>query len=218
MTKRYQLFIIGGILFLCFLIFSYLVHKNLFTSFDFDTTVRLQDKISRKYDAFFSLLSLLGSFEVMGILLFIFLIIRRKIWPGLVAFFLFGMFHFLELYGKTFVQQLPPPEFMLRTQKFANFPQFYIRSEYSYPSGHAARTTFLSTLLILLIWKAKWLTTPQKYVLTAIILLFDITMGISRVYLGEHWASDIVGGILVGTSFGLLGSFFYEKRKKHRSS
>ena len=43
----------GGASFILFVFFSYLVHKDVFTQFDFDTTVRLQDMISRRFDELF---------------------------------------------------------------------------------------------------------------------------------------------------------------------
>ena len=118
--KQFRLFIIGSLCFLLFVSFSYLVHKDFFSQFDFDTTVRLQDNIARRFDASFSFLSDIGAFEIMLGVLIIFLIFLRKI-RGIFTLGFFGLFHLIELYGKFFVDHLPPPEFMLRTERILNF-------------------------------------------------------------------------------------------------
>src|SRR5437773_5699493 len=110
MSNRNILLFSGIAIFIFFVFFSYLVHRNLFSAIDFDATVRLQDHISRKFDILFSYLSLIGRFEIIAGLLAVILIARRKI-SGFIIFFLFGVIHLFELYGKTFVNHKPPPHF-----------------------------------------------------------------------------------------------------------
>jgi len=208
MQQKLKYFIIGSLFFLGFLLFSFVVHKNLLTQFDFNSTVRLQDHISHKFDGIFSFFSDLGVFEIMLVVLILILVFLKKI-RGIFVLGFFGLFHLIELYGKFFVNHLPPPEFMLRTEKIINFPQFYVRTENSYPSGHAGRAAFVSVFVGLMVWRSKKITKTRKYLIVGFLTIYDITMFVSRVYLGEHWATDVIGGAILGASLGILSLAFF---------
>ncbi|HTH65839.1 MAG TPA: phosphatase PAP2 family protein [Gemmatimonadales bacterium] len=80
---------------------------------------------------------------------------------------------------------------------------------YSYPSGHAMASfiTFgaLAYLALRLPWP--WLS---KSAALAIALTMVVLVGVSRVYLGVHWASDIAGGWSAGTVWLVTAVVSYE--------
>lgn len=204
MKKTLSIFALGSVFFVFFVFFSYLVYKDLFIQFDFDTTVRLQDKIPRRFDELFSSLSLIGSFEVATIILLIVLVIRRKLRGIIVLLFFLGL-HFLEIFGKVFVDHPGPPFMFFRYNLDFFFPSAYVQPGSSYPSGHAARTAFLSIVLLFFFMRLRRVSKAHKIIIFTAVAAFDILMFVSRAYLGEHWTSDVVGGALLGVATALMG-------------
>ncbi len=79
---------------------------------------------------------------------------------------------------------------------------FDITHGYSFPSGHSQGIFSMGTLLIKEHGQYKWL----KYILITLMILVPI----SRVYLAQHYMSDILVGAAIGVIFSLLGLFLLE--------
>lgn len=192
--------------FVLFIVLTYLVKEEYFSQFDFNATVRLQNHIPKKVDAIFSSLSLVGSFEILAGILFLIFLFRKKL-ISLLIFIPFVVAHLVEIVGKVFLHHPGPPHQFFRYNVEFLFPSSYVQPGSSYPSGHALRIIFVSVIFFYLIIKSK-INKNLKVLINVFLFLFNVAMLVSRVSLGEHWTTDVVGGILLGLSSGIFALIF----------
>lgn len=67
---------------------------------------------------------------------------------------------------------------------------------FSFPSGHSAAATVGFGFMAYIAWTA--LPQPWNIVLCLAAIAFGLLVCVSRIYLGAHYPSDVVGGILLG--------------------
>ena len=78
---------------------------------------------------------------------------------------------------------------------------------FSFPSNHALNNFAAAVFLLRLFPKYKW-----------IFLIVAILVSISRIYLGVHYPSDVLGGAIIGAAFGYLFSIAALKIDKYLST
>ena len=186
-----------------FVLLSVLAGTGLLYGLDLFVVRAVQSLSSELLDLVAIFLSAVGSWELSGVLLFALLV--GLYWNGrrrlagllLIAFLITGL---LEYMLKQF---LPVPPILSDTIIEADFvPLATVDRSYPYPSGHALRSTILVGTIYLL---------SSNYSLRAGLALLLLGMLASRVYLGVHWASDVVGGALLGAA-AVLWAFGKESR------
>ena len=92
---------------------------------------------------------------------------------------------------------------------------------FSFPSGHALSTFIFSSIMMYLLWRSR-IPNTAKLLLSALVLVFLLTMGLSRIALRAHHPTDVIGAFCVGLfwvifSLWLLNKFYPEKRSRPRS-
>jgi undecaprenyl-diphosphatase len=80
----------------------------------------------------------------------------------------------------------------------------------SFPSGHAIMATSFFGLIIYILFQT-YEPSLVTYLLAAVIILFVLLIGFSRVYLRVHYASDVLAGVIIGSAWLLISLGVIEK-------
>jgi undecaprenyl-diphosphatase len=85
---------------------------------------------------------------------------------------------------------------------------------YAFPSGHATLAPLVFGLGAL-IWSARW-PRARRLALVGAAALVSLLIAFSRVYVGVHWPTDAIGGLLVGTGWAALWVWWWERSALRR--
>ncbi|HTE11003.1 MAG TPA: phosphatase PAP2 family protein [Chitinophagaceae bacterium] len=90
-------------------------------------------------------------------------------------------------------------------------------SGFSFPSGHALSSFIFCSILMYLVWKGN-LQPVTKYILIALLLLCALTIGLSRVVLNVHYATDVIGGFCLGIIWVIISFAILKKIRKNSAT
>jgi membrane protein DedA with SNARE-associated domain/membrane-associated phospholipid phosphatase len=167
------------------------VHHDPLTKFDLTVTTLLRAHATPLGDRIFSVVSALGSPVAMAIVGAggaLFLFVRRK-WVVLAAWVAaFGGAGVLTIVLKNLIRRPRPPAAV----------EYLYGTSFSFPSGHALGSLVGYGMLAYVIG-ATWVESRRARLRLVIgTALLVIAVGLSRLYLGVHYFSDVVAGYAVG--------------------
>ena len=82
-------------------------------------------------------------------------------------------------------------------------PSLIMERTYGFPSGHSMMSTIIYLSLASLIARLQVRWRDKMYIISAAVFL-SFTIGISRIYLGVHYPTDVFGGWLLGLAWAAL--------------
>ena len=208
-----RLLITAGAFLAAYVAIALLVDAGAFRWLDLRMTHYLQGRGSTGQDIALGIFSYLGSIEVtlvIAVLLGVGLFRGLRLLAVLpVAFILLGSA--LEILGKQLIVSPAPGA------AFQRFPELlpslgHQIGRWSFPSGHLVRATLTYGLVLYL--AERWeLFGRDSSRLSPVLVLVIFFVGYGVVYLGWHWLSDAIGGLLLGLAL-LFALIAYLERKR----
>ena len=129
-----------------------------------------------------------GAIFIIALAIVLFIVIKNKK-VGISIFTNLAIITILNQLLKRILQRPRPTEYRIIEE-----------TGYSFPSGHSMISMAFYGYLIYLIYKY----IENKYVKLILISLLSILIcmiGVSRIYLGVHYTSDVLGGFLISISY-----------------
>lgn len=141
--------------------------------------------------------SYLGKYPVFQILIaviLLFLVSKKMNRAAVILLLAMISEGFLSYYLKQFIHEARPQASLVQVFEKLN--------DFSFPSGHAFSFTVLFGFCAYL---------SHKFI-KFICLLMIVSVGVSRIYLGEHFVSDVLGGYLLGLILLYAAVKLYNKK------
>lgn len=176
------------------------VHEKEVFTFDAPILNMLHAMATPKLDVFFVLMTRVGySWGVvpMDVIVLIWLALRRRFRDSVFFGITVMGSAALNIAAKSYFARIRPDLWLSIAPE----------TTYSFPSGHAMGSATLAVAVILLCWP-----TRRRWPVTLISVVFVLLVGVSRVYLGVHYPSDILAGWTAAVAW-TLGMYLLVARK-----
>ncbi len=201
----FQGYLIGAIV--VFLLLAVLAHTVAYFTFDVAITREVQEFRAGWFDVLMRALSWIGfapQVNVISFLILLFLYASGLKWESVVAFASAVGISVLGLGIKLLVDRPRPSADLVNVISQLR--------DYSFPSGHVLYFTAFFGYLVFLVYtllKHSWWRTLLIIILGGMVAL----IGLSRIYEGQHWASDVLAAYLLGSVWLTLSVYVYRWNK-----
>ena len=197
--KKWALVIIS---LLMFGILAYLVRENKTGDFDHFIYSSVTFVKNDYFTGFYKFITMFASEIIVFFIALLFLLIFKNKRYGI--FVIFNAFNILilNILLKLIFMRDRPYDLMIITE-----------TGYSFPSGHAMCALGFYGFIIYLTWHFN-LEKKVKIIFTILLSILIVLLGVSRVYLGVHYASDVLAGYMVSAAYLIIYINFINKYLK----
>lgn len=186
-----------------FVILALLVSFNVTTSFDQFVLLEINRQATATLDQLFIAVTQLGGvifITLASLLLLMISLVRKKYDQSMLVVIGMGGMIILNLVLKALFERTRPDL----------WEWIVTETSYSFPSGHATASMALAFCFVVITWRTKWRVAAVSFA-----GLYVLCVGFSRMYLGVHFPTDILGGWLLGLAWlSLVSIVIYSFRRK----
>ncbi|SDN30869.1 undecaprenyl-diphosphatase [Fictibacillus solisalsi] len=213
MKKGYTSFLwflcIGLLAGTAFLVFSLFIYWSLLKEADHHLLLAVYSLRTPQWTAIFMFIQQLGSkYTLLPMMAAaaIYLLLFRRVYESIFLMSTVWGAYIINGLLKNLFHQLRP-----------SFGMLLMENSFGYPSRHTMLVIAFFGGISVLIWTNIKMSRSLLKGLTVLTSAIILLVGFSMVYLGAHFPSDIVGGLLAGTSWLFLCGAWYQKCREIRA-
>lgn len=188
---------------------TFFVHNHPVSSFDIHVTHEIQEFKTGDFTSLMKFISSFGnpiglSLSIIFVSLFFFVTNNRR-----ESCFIFTTLipDLLNMLVKIMISRPRPT--LENAQLLLNFNQS------SFPSGHVVHYVVFFGFLLVVMLINKQIPSFWRMTIGILSAILILAISVSRIYLGAHWVSDVIGGYLFGFAYlGIILKFYFNKRRK----
>ena len=201
--KKNIKWIILAILVIVFAFITYAVVTGKSADFDMNVYKAVTRVTNPALDKIFKVITFFGS--VIGIVVFVVAVLifmkdkKKALWiAGGTA-------------GATILNNIV--KFIVRRGRPAEplFRILVIEKSYSFPSGHTMGSVGFYGMIMFFILRSN-LEKSKKIIYSTLLTLLVLAVMISRLYLGAHFATDVIGGAVAASAFLIVFTHFVKRK------
>lgn len=207
-TSNRKILIIWLIIILCsgFIFLTFIAALFPPSAIDLEISTAVQSTQSPGLDSAMKFISWFGAFPVpmfigllVAVIFYLFKFKREAIF--IILTFISGI---ISTVIKFIVDRPRPTMDVVRIVEIAR--------QQSFPSGHTLFYTIFFGFLLVLMWNLKQINVIVRTIVTVISASLILMIPFSRIYLGAHWFTDVLGGFILGLICLYMISILYLKK------